>query len=406
MKIILLAFLMFSLIIIKSLPEANNDPGITVTKLTDRIYKLTDDRGSYTVNMAVSVGEDGVLLVDTGYKDKAEMLMMTIQQIANGIPEIVINTHAHVDHTGGNELFGNTAAIIGHSVLRKRLQNMDYVLDEFPDHALPDITFDDSMFLYFNGEEIRLIALPGSHDDNDIIVHFTKSKVVCMGDLSYGMHYPTVEELTGNSLKYAEIVKKAIAILPEDVTIISGHGRDCTIEDLKDFQNMLETTTDIVLNELAKGKDYETICEENVLKDWNTYEKSFFTAEKWIEYLVYDYENIDKKPKRSLIQKLYGLLKSKDINSAIKEYYYIRDNLADEYFNPFVPDELWKIANKLHEKERFGDAIRFYKLCSEEFPDWELAWYNFYGLGQIYDRLNNKDLAIKALEKSLELNPD
>ena len=109
--------------------------------------------------MVVSYGEDGLLLIDTGQAEEAEDVKNAILNKWNQLPDIIINTHEHVDHTGGNEVFGKDPVIIADALVRKNLTSGNYAFDEFPDYSLPDINFSDSMTLYFNGEQIKLMSL-------------------------------------------------------------------------------------------------------------------------------------------------------------------------------------------------------------------------------------------------------
>ena len=170
----------------------DGSPEVKVTRLGETLYELTTDQGAYTTNSLVSVGDDGLLIVDTQSRKDGVAFRKAIEAFGKGSPSIIINTHRHSEHVGGNELFGEAPVVIAHALVRGKLRSGSYLFDEYPDAALPDISFTDSLSVYFNGEEIRLIAMPGSHDDNEIIVHFTKSKVVHLSSLANGVNFPSV----------------------------------------------------------------------------------------------------------------------------------------------------------------------------------------------------------------------
>jgi glyoxylase-like metal-dependent hydrolase (beta-lactamase superfamily II) len=193
-KVITLLFTGFLLPVV-GIGQGQSD--INVTELAEGLYQIQTDAGAWTTNMVAFIGEDGLLLVDSGEKEFLEGLKNKLKLLYPGNPIYILNTHAHVDHTGGNAAFGAEPVIIAHDIVKNRLRSGRYVIEEFPDEALPDITFNDSLTLFFNGETIRMIAVPGSHSDNDVIVHFAKSGVVCLGDLAYGMHFPSVDGLSG-----------------------------------------------------------------------------------------------------------------------------------------------------------------------------------------------------------------
>lgn len=402
MKYFKLLILMTLSILLVTCTFSQEESKFKVTKLTDHLYKLTTDGGGYVVKIIASVGDDGILLVDTGQKETAEDLKATLKTLGNGIPKFIINTHEHVEHIGGNAVFGKDPIIVGHRNLRIRLRSGSYLFDEFPDETLPDVTFTDSLSLYFNGEEIKLIAFPGSHSDNDVIVWFTESGVVCVGALSNGSHFPSVDGVSGNVLKYPEIVQKVIDVLPDDVTIIPGHGEDGTMKDLRAFHDMLVKTTEIVQVELAKGKDYDALQKENVLKDWESFEGGYVDKNQWIHYLVEGFQN--PNPKKSLYESIYYALKEKGDDAAIEHYYDLKTNYYDEY--RFQEKELMYIAYKLFRNEKILESIKFFELCVKEYPRGDNAWICYYYLGKGYNAKGDRELAVKYFKKSLELNPD
>jgi glyoxylase-like metal-dependent hydrolase (beta-lactamase superfamily II) len=250
------------LVLATSIPAAAADDGspeVKVTRLGETLYELTTDQGAYTTNSLVSVGDDGLLIVDTQSRKDGVAFRKAIEAFGKGSPSIIVNTHRHSEHVGGNELFGEAPIVIAHALVRGKLRSGSYLFDEFPDSALPDISFTDSLSVYFNGEEIRLIAMPGSHDDNEIIVHFTKSTVVHLSSLANGFNFPSVDA-DGDVLRFEELVSKAIELLPPDVVIVSGHNRNGTIEDLRAYREMLAATAGIVRDSLAAGKDTDLLA--------------------------------------------------------------------------------------------------------------------------------------------------
>jgi glyoxylase-like metal-dependent hydrolase (beta-lactamase superfamily II) len=185
-----------------SVSFSQSSSNIEVKKLNDNFYRLTS-QVPYPSNFLAYVCADGILLVDSGQKETGQELERILKTIAVGNAEVryLINTHAHIDHTGGNLALAGEPLIIAPEILRSTLRAYSYVLYEFPDKALPSITFSDSMTLYFGNEKIRIFATPGSHDATDVIVHFTNAGIVCLGDISYGMTFPSIDGYTGNLLE-------------------------------------------------------------------------------------------------------------------------------------------------------------------------------------------------------------
>jgi glyoxylase-like metal-dependent hydrolase (beta-lactamase superfamily II) len=371
-------------------------------QLADHIYELSTDAGGYPVKVIASVGDDGVLLVDTGEKEKIDDLKAAVLAFGKGVPRIIISTHAHVEHIGGNATFGGDAVIIGHENLRKRLRTGLYLFDEFPEEALPDICLTDSLSLYFNGEQIKVHAFPGAHDDSDLIIWFTTSKVVCVAGLCNGRHFPSVDKVGGDVLEYPETVQRVIDLLPEDVTIVPGHGEDGTIEDYRAFHAMLVATTDLVRKGIEAGKDRDTLIKEDVLHDWKAWEASYVSADQWIEYLAEGITGVDRKP--MVFEPIYYAIRDLGAPAAVLYYHDLKKNKADEY--AFDENDLVYIGYKLFKNDRVEESIPFLEASLKESPKGTYAYLCHDYLGRWHTTQGDTARAIRAYERSLKLNPE
>jgi len=325
-----------------------------------------------------------------------------IEKFKKGFPKYIISSHEHVEHIGANYIFGKEPVIIGHNILRKRMKSGIYLFDEIPDEAIPDLTFSDSMSIYFNGEEIKLIAFPGGHTDNDIIVWFTKSKVVYVGAVSNGFSFPSVDA-SGDVMKYPEIAEKVLKILPQDVKIIPGHGADCSVSDLKNFHKMLVETFRIVKKGLDDGKSVETMKKEKVLKDWESFGKSYTKTDDWIDYIVEGYkgENVDNR--KTIYEPMYYAIKEKGVEKSIEFYAGLKKNKADEY--RFVDEDLGYIAYKLYTNKN-PKAYLYAEFYLSEYPDAAYKTFFYRILGKIYTEKTDKKKAISYYKKYLKLKPE
>lgn len=381
---------------------AQDEPAFTITRLNDHIYKLAADGGGYTIKVIASIGEDGALLVDTGSHRTAADLRIALETIGGAAPKFVINTHAHEEHTGGNVLFAGRAVFIGHASLRYRLTHGSYVFNEFPDNALPSISFTDSMSLRFNGEDIKLIAYPGAHDDGDIIIWFTGSKIICVGALSNYPHFPSVDGVGGTAVKYPETVERLLAILPEDVTVIPGHGEDHSMAEFRAFHKMLVETREAVRAGLADGKDLATLKSEDVLKPWASFEGSYVDRNQWIKYLVEGFQPPVRKPK--IFELMYITLKENGPDAAVELYYDLKRNNPDEY--SLEENDVVYVAYKLDQHDRTAEAVRFFEVCAREFPAGQYAYLCHHKMADAYKAQGRKDLALEHFRKAVELNPE
>lgn len=267
---------------------------IKIINVAGNIYMLQGSGG----NIGVSVGTDGVLIIDDQFAPLSEKIRSAIKSVGGGEISFLINTHWHGDHTGGNEHFGREATIIAHTNVRKRLSTrqevklFNMVSEPKPKEALPVITFDESLSIHFNGEEIKAIHFPNGHTDGDSVIFFEESNVVHMGDHFFAGIFPFIDLDSGGDVKgYTDNVAKIITLLPDDVKIIPGHGTLSDMNELKAFHEMLIGTTDFVRAAITAGKSLDEVKEEGLPKQWQSWAKGFLSEEKWIEIVYQSLRN-------------------------------------------------------------------------------------------------------------------
>jgi len=213
------------------------------------------------------------------------------------------------------------------------------------------------------------------------------------------MHFPSVDRIGGDALKYGATVQRLIDLLPAHVVLVPGHGRNCTIAEEREFQDMLIKTTEIVKNELASGKDVAALQEEKVLKDWAAYEGGLITSDQWIRYIANGVQN--KKPKNPAAVELYYALKDAGAESAVSKWHQLKKDRPDDY--SFSENNLVLIGYYLLEKGRIQDAIKIFQLYIDEFPE---SWNAYDSMGEAHMMNNDKEQSRKYYRKSLDLNPD
>jgi cyclase len=262
---------------------------IKTIKVAGNIYMLQGAGG----NIGVSVGPDGILIVDDQYAPLADKIKAALKSLGDGKLKFILNTHYHGDHTGGNPIFGQDAPIISQTNARKRLtaeQQSKFFGWKFPAMAkegLPVITFDQSVSVFFNGEEIKVIHFPHGHTDGDSVVFFTGANVVHMGDDFFQGRFPVVDlENGGNVEGMTKNVGDIISKLPADVKIIPGHGALSDLDGLKSFHRMLVETTAIVRKKMKAHKTLAQIKAEGLPEEWKAWGAGYIKTEMWLT-LVY-----------------------------------------------------------------------------------------------------------------------
>jgi len=262
---------------------------IKVTKVSGNVYMLEGAGG----NIGVSVGPDGILIVDDQYAPLADKIKAALKALGEGKLKFILNTHYHGDHTGGNIAFGPDAPIIAQTNVRKRLSEeqksklFNRTTPASPKEALPVITFDNAVSVFFNGEEIKVIHFPHGHTDGDSVIFFTGANVVHMGDDFFNGRFPFVDleaggDVEGMTRNIGDIISK----LPAGVKIIPGHGPLSDADGLKAFHNMLVQTTDIVRKRMAAGKTLDQIKAEGLPEEWKTWGSGFIKTDVWLT-LIY-----------------------------------------------------------------------------------------------------------------------
>ena len=257
---------------------------VKASHVKGNLYMLNGTGG----NVGVSVGADGILIVDDKFAPLADKIRAALQGIGGGKLKFILNTHWHGDHTGGNVAFGPEAPIIAHINVRRRLTGELKApgrdAHSSPQAAWPVITFNESLSVHFNGEEIKAIHFPHGHTDGDTVVFFTLSNVVHLGDDFFAGRFPFVDLASGGDVKgLIKNIAEIISRLPVDVTIIPGHGPVSKLRDLKIYHRMLTETTQTVHRKMQTGKSLKQIQAEGVAERWKTWGAGFISTGRWIE---------------------------------------------------------------------------------------------------------------------------
>src|SRR3954466_3558692 len=251
---------------------------IKATHVASNIFMLEGSGG----NIGVSVGADGILIVDDQFAPLADKITAALKELNPGKLKFVLNTHHHGDHTGGNAYFGRDAHIIAHRNVRKQLG-----ADRFPNRpGLPIVTFDDSLSIHFNGEEIKMIHVPPAHTDSDSVVYFTGANVIHFGDTFFSGRFPNIDLAGGGDVRgYIRNVADAIRKVPADAKLIPGHGPLSTLKELKEFHEMLLETSAIVQKAIDAGQTLEQIKAAGLPEKWKSWAVPTLNTSRWLDLL-------------------------------------------------------------------------------------------------------------------------
>ncbi len=259
--------------------QAQDGPGLTVQKLSETVSVLFGQGG----NIGVSAGPDGIFIIDDQYEGFGEMISAAVAGISELPVNYVLNTHWHFDHAGSNDYFGqNGSVIVAHDNVRKMLVTgafvrvVDVEVPPAPAEALPVITFDDSLSLHLNGEEVHMFHVTPAHTDGDGIVWFKDSNIIHMGDTFLNGIYPLIDVDSGGSIDGMIMTADTVmAFINDETQIIPGHGPISAKAGLKAYRDMCITLRDRIAEMKGRGLSLDEVLEANVTEDldgrWNTW---------------------------------------------------------------------------------------------------------------------------------------
>lgn len=248
---------------------------IQTQKVAEGLYVLFGVGG----NIAASIGDDGVLIVDDQFPQVMDKVQAAISKVGGGAVDYAVNTHWHFDHAEGNNALGPKGTkIVAHANARADMAkggviNMviaKYKQQPYPEKALPVLTYDHGMQIHFNGGEIDLKNFASAHTNGDTAVFFKKQNAVHLGDVFNNAGYPFIDVGSGGSIdgmiKFCEDTLKHIN---ENTIVIPGHGPVTNTATLKKYISMLKTVRSRVAKLIEEGKTLQEIKDTKPTQDFD-----------------------------------------------------------------------------------------------------------------------------------------
>jgi glyoxylase-like metal-dependent hydrolase (beta-lactamase superfamily II) len=264
---------------------------IQTVPVRDNVYMLMGEGG----NIGVSIGSDGVFLVDDQFAPLTEKIKIAIAALTDQPVRLLLNTHWHFDHTGGNENLGKSGVLIlAHDQVRERMSKgqsvpvLNMQIPAYPVAALPLVTYKEGVTLHLNGDTIEAIHVDPAHTDGDTFLHWLKTDVIHAGDIYFNGLYPFIDTSSNGSIKgMIAAVDRLLEIAGSQTKIIPGHGPLSNKFELETYRQMLLVAQGRTTAAITLGKTVEEFIASKPMAEfdakWGT---GFLSPEQFLK-IVY-----------------------------------------------------------------------------------------------------------------------
>ena len=253
---------------------------ITTEKIAPNLYLLSGSAGQDPGHqdaaggrIGVLAGPDGIFMVDAQYGQLTDKVLAAIRQISAAPIRFLVNTHVHIDHTGGNAIFARMGvAIFAREELREELAHPPALANGNPAPArdpdsLPVITYGlgSPVKLHMNGEIVDLIPVRAAHTGGDSMIRFENANAIMIGDFYRNYGYPYIDTNNGGSLKGAlEALDATMELAGPDTKLIPGHGTIIHRTDLIPYRDMILAVEAKVQQMISQGMTREEVLAAKV----------------------------------------------------------------------------------------------------------------------------------------------
>lgn len=309
--------------------QQSPDPSeLEIIQLRANFYVIAGD-GS---NIALQIGPDGVVVVDTGTGARAKEVIAEIRKLSSRPIRYIINTSADADHVGGNDELsaagqsviptgglneigaaGGRAPILAEENVQARMAAPEGEKSAFPVGAWPTNTYSSALEemqkdLYINGEAIITSYQPAAHTDGDSIVFFRRSDVLVTGDVFDQTRFPVINLDKGGSVQgVIDSLNRIIGITVPPVpfiwqeggtVVVPGHGLISHEADVVDYRDMVTIVRDRIQSMMGKGMTLEQVRKADPVKGFRGRYGSntgAWTTDKFVEAVYRSLgERVDK----------------------------------------------------------------------------------------------------------------
>ena len=253
---------------------------IITDKMAPNLYMLSGSAGvdqnhqdGAGGRIGVLAGPDGILMVDSQYGQISEKVLAAVKRISTGPIRYLVNTHIHIDHTGGNAFFAKQGAVIyAREELRNEMLHPPAQANGNPAPArdpanLPVITYGlgSPVKIRMNGEVVDFIPVRAAHTGGDTMIRFENANIIMIGDFYRNFGYPYIDIANGGSLSgMLEGLDMLNKLAGPDTKLVPGHGTLITRADLIPYHDMIVAVRNRVQGLIAQGRSLQEVLAAKV----------------------------------------------------------------------------------------------------------------------------------------------
>jgi cyclase len=211
------------------------------------------------------VNDAGAMAIDSQYPHTAPLFVTGFRERTPKSVELLLNTHHHADHTGGNQVFRATARrIVGHLNCLEWHRKASAAAKTEGQQSYADTTFTDQWRTDFGDETVRARYYGPGHTSGDAVIHFEKANVVHMGDLLFNRAHPNIDRPAGARVaNWVTVLDKVASAHSADTIFIAGHAKDnavrCGKAELTHFRDYLTASLDAARKAVAAGQTRDAL---------------------------------------------------------------------------------------------------------------------------------------------------